>query len=243
MKQWNTTPCGSSDVKEQIGTLEFFDAVRKSRYEITDTWMKEKIPFYEGKGKKVLEIGFGMGTDLLSWSLEGSEVYGIDITEKHLRLAEMNFKTHNQTADLQLADAANIPFKTSYFDIVYSNGVLHHTPDTVRCISEAYRVLKPGGIFIFSMYRTFSAFHLVTKLLVEGIVKGKLKKLGYRGLLSTIEQGADGINIKPLVKTYTQKQLKHMLADFSKVEFKVAHLKREQFLNFDFLFLSLWKKF
>ncbi|MBX7066634.1 MAG: class I SAM-dependent methyltransferase [Parachlamydiales bacterium] len=232
MKQWNTTPCGSSDVKEAIGTLDFFDSVRKSRYEVTDTWMKEKIPFHAGAGKKVLEIGFGMGTDLLSWKFEGAEVYGIDITEKHYNLAQSNFKLHNQTAHLQLADAANIPFSAEFFDIVYSNGVLHHTPDTVRCISEAFRVLKTGGQFIFSMYRTYSAFHIFSKLIIDGIRHGKLKQLGYEGLLSTIETGADGINIKPLVKTYTKTQLKHMLSDFSKVEFKVAHLKLEHFSSF-----------
>lgn len=236
IKQWNQTPCGSTDVEECKGTLGFFDAVRKSRYENTDVWMKEKIPFSMGKGKKVLEIGFGMGTDLLSWRLEGADVYGIDLTEEHFRLATQNFDLHQQQANLKLADAANIPFPSDFFDIVYSNGVLHHTPDTVRCISEAYRVLKPGGIFIFSMYRKYSAFHLFSKLLVEGIMKGKLKKLGYSGLLSTIEKGADGINIKPLVKTYTQRQLKAMLEDFSKAEFKVAHLKKDHFSKFRFLF-------
>jgi len=102
----------------------------------------------------------------------------------------------------------------------------------VRCISEAYRVLRPGGQLIFTMYRTYSAFHLFSKLLFEGVYEGKLKKLGYMGLMSTIEQGADGIRIKPLVKTYRNKQLKSMLEDFSKVEFKVAHLKREHFNRF-----------
>lgn len=229
IKQWNTTPCGSSDVSKnlQVGSLAFFDAVSKSRYEVTDPWMKEKIPFHLGNGKKVLEIGYGLGTDLLTWRMEGAEVFGIDLSEEHYRLAELNFKTHNQKAHLQIADAANIPFSSDSFDIVYSNGVLHHTPDTVRCISESYRVLKPGGLMIFSMYRTYSAFHLISKILVEGIAKGKLKKLGYQGLLSTIEQGADGINIKPLVKTYTKNRLKTMLADFSKVEFQVGHFKRE----------------
>ncbi len=228
-KHWNTTPCGSTDVSNNLNkeTLEFFKAIRKSRYEHSNPWIKEKIPFQEGKGKKVLEVGFGMGTDLLTWSFEGAEVYGIDITQEHHRLAQLNFHLHHKNANLQIADAANIPFPADTFDIVYSNGVLHHTPDTVRCISECYRVLKPGGKLIFSMYRTYSAFHLIGTLLFEGIRGGHLKKLGYRGLLSRVESGADGIHIKPLVKTYTKRQLKHMLADFSKVEFKVAHFKRE----------------
>lgn len=244
MKQWNKTPCGSQDVSQslQLGSYEFFESVRKSRYEITDKWMKKVIPFDTGKGKKVLEIGFGMGTDLLTWKLEGADVYGIDITQEHFRLAKLNFETHKLEADLQIADAANIPFSSDTFDIVYSNGVLHHTPDTVRCISEAFRVLKPGGSFIFSMYRTYSAFHLFSKLLTEGIKEGKLKKLGYRGLLSTIESGADGINIKPLVKTYTKMQIKYMLSDFSKVEFKTTHLKKEHFATLRHFFPRFMEK-
>jgi ubiquinone/menaquinone biosynthesis C-methylase UbiE len=231
-KQWNANPCGSSDAQPEFEkfSLEFFDSVRRSRYEVSDPWMKEKIPFAMGSGKKVLEIGFGMGSDLLSFAEHGAECFGIDITAEHHRLACLNFKLHNKKAELHLADAANIPFAENSFDIVYSNGVLHHTPDTVRCISEAYRVLRPGGQMIFSMYRTFSAFHILNKLLIEGIWHGKLKKLGYKGLMSTVEYGADGIAIKPLVKTYRKAQLKHMLADFSKVEFKVAHFKRAHVL-------------
>lgn len=244
IKQWSHTPCGSSDISPEIekGSLDFFDEVRKSRYEVTDRWMMEKIPFHLGKDKKVLEIGYGMGTDLVTWRLNGADVYGIDITNEHHRLATLNFQLRGKKADLRLADAADIPFASNYFDIVYSNGVLHHTPDTVRCISEAYRVLKPGGLFIFSMYRTYSAFHLFAKLWEEGILRGQLKTLGYKGLLATIEAGADGKEVKPLVKTYCKKQLKHMLADFSKVEFKVGHFKKEHLARLRRLFPRFLEK-
>jgi hypothetical protein len=89
------------------------------------------------------------------------------------------------------------------------------------------RVLKPGGLFVLSFYNTYSAFHIFAKILVEGLLQGKLKKLGCRGLMSTIERGADGINIKPLVKTYSKRRLRIILEDFSKVDFKVAHFTRE----------------
>lgn len=235
--QWNAAPCGSTDLSCDLepGTLEFFEAARKSRYENTDPWMKDAIPFHLGRGKKLLEIGYGMGTDLLTWRLEGAEVYGIDITREHYRLAELNFKVHHQTGHLQIADATNIPFPSVTFDLVYSNGVFHHSPEAPRCISEAYRVLRPGGTLIFSVYRTWSAFHLVYMLLVHGILKMKWFKLGYRGLLSTIEQGADGIHTKPYVKTYSQKELKPLLREFSHVEFKIAHFKREHLSKLKFL--------
>lgn len=228
-KQWTASPCGTGDYLNayEYASLEYFDAVRQQRYEVTDTWMKSTIPFQSAKGKQLLEIGHGMGTDLLTFAEAGAEVSGIDITAEHHHLATRNFALHGRTATLKLCDSANIDFPSSAFDIVYSNGVLHHTPDTVRCISEAYRVLKPGGTLILSLYHTFSAFHIFAFLLYKGLWQRQLFKLGYRGLMSTVEYGADGIAIRPLVKTYSRGQLRHILADFTNVSFKVAHLQRD----------------
>jgi SAM-dependent methyltransferase len=224
-KQWNTTPCGTGDYLAglEVGSREYFDAVRRSRYEVTDPWMPRVIDFDVARGKRLLEIGHGMGTDLLTFCEHGAEVYGIDITAEHHRLATRNFEVHGRQAVLKLCDAASIDFPSEFFDVVYSHGVLHHTPDTVRCISEAYRVLKPGGLFILSLYHRYSAFHFA-HLLNRGILKGELRRLGYRGLMATVERGADGINIKPLVKTYSRRQLRDILGDFSAVRIRVAHL-------------------
>lgn len=227
--QWNRTPCGVVDSLNELeyGSREFFDEVRRSRYEVTDRWMKEQIDFGMARGQRLLEVGYGLGSDLLTFAEAGAEVHGIDITEEHYRLASRNFEMHNLPVKLKLCTCAEIDYPSEYFDVVYSNGVLHHTPYTVRCISEVYRVLKPGGRFVFSMYYRYSAFHLVTVLLYRGILRGHLFRLGYRGLLSTVENGADGVTIKPLVKTYTKSQLAHMLADFRQVDFTVAHFRRD----------------
>jgi len=231
-KQWSIHPCGTGKHTDGIeyGSLEFFDVISHYRYEVTDQWMKRIIDFGISKGKRLLEIGHGIGTDLLRFCEGGAEVYGIDITEEHHKLAKLNFALHSKTGVLKLCDAADIDFPSNYFDFIYSHGVLHHTPDTSRCISEAFRVLKPGGQFILSLYRKYSAFHLFSVVFMNGVIRGKLFKLGYRGLISTVEYGADGVSIKPLVKTFTKRELKYLLSDFSRVEFKVAHFKREQIL-------------
>ena len=224
-KQWNTTPCGTGDFLQKLEpeTLEWFDAVRRSRYEVTDQWMPRTIDFSCAKGKKLLEIGHGMGSDLLTFCEHGAEVYGIDITDEHHRLTKKNFELHSRQCTLKLCDASEIDFPSNYFDVVYSNGVLHHTPDTVRCISEAYRVLKPGGTLIMNLYYRYSAFHM--RKLVWGLATGKLFTIGYRGVMATLERGADGVEICPLVKTYSKHQLKYILEDFSDVQFKIAHFR------------------
>ncbi len=225
-KQWNANPCGG--VGDHLaglepGSREYFHEIRRSRYEDSDPWMPRVIDFGCARGKRLLEIGHGIGTDLLTFAEHGAEVYGIDITEEHHRLATRNFAVHGQPVVLKLCDSAAIDFPSSYFDVVYSHGVLHHTPDTVRCISEAYRVLKPGGLFILS----YSAFHIFSKLLYQGVLKGDLRRLGYRGLMATVEYGADGITVKPLVKTYGRHQLRDILGDFTHVRFAVAHFTRD----------------
>lgn len=228
-KQWNAMPCGTGGdlAALEYGSLAWFDAIRRSRYEVTDRWIRRVIDFNMTRGKKLLEIGHGVGSDLLTFCEAGAEVYGIDIAEEHHRLANRNFELHGRPCILELGDCAAIGFPDGFFDYVYSLGVLHHTSHTVRCISEAYRVLKRGGQLILAVYRRYAAFHLFQKLLYEGIVQGKLRTLGYRGLMATVERGADGIHTRPLVKTFVKGQLQYMLADFSRVEFKVAHFKRE----------------
>jgi ubiquinone/menaquinone biosynthesis C-methylase UbiE len=228
-KQWNRTPCGKGDYLAELEpeSLEWFDEIRRSRYQVSDPWMPRTMPFTAFRGKRLLEIGHGIGSDLLTFAESGAEVCGIDITEEHHRLARKNFELHGRPVELKLCDAANIDYPSASFDVVYSHGVLLATPDTVRCIGEAYRVLKPGGLFILSLYRTYSGFHLWGKIFWEGIVQRQLFRLGYRGLMATIERGADGINIKPLIKTYRRGQLKHMLADFSSVRYRVGHFHRD----------------
>lgn len=229
-KLWNEHPCGTGPYLFELeyGSLEYFEEVRRNRYERTDEWMKMIIDFGIARNKKLLEIGCGMGTDLLTFREAGAEVYGIDIAEEHYKLARMNFELHGLDGTIKLCDCSEIDFPSSFFDFVYSHGVLHHTRETVQCVSEAYRVLVPGGRLILSLYHTYSAYHIFTMLLYKGLLRRELWKLGYRGLMSTVENKADGINIKPLVKTYTRAKLRAILKDFSKVEFKIAHFKREQ---------------
>lgn len=231
--QWNTNPCGTGQFNKDIpentaahNTLEYYENIRRIRYDVAEAWMKKTIDFSCAKGKKLLEIGHGIGTDLLTFCENGAEVYGIDITEKHHKMAKENFRLHGKNAELQICDAANICYQDNFFDIVYSHGVLHHTPDTEECISEAFRVLKPGGTFILSMYHKYSAFHIWTKIIFDGILRMDLFRLGYRGLMSTLEYGADGINIKPLVKTYSKKQVRKLLFDFSNVDIIVRHFEK-----------------
>jgi ubiquinone/menaquinone biosynthesis C-methylase UbiE len=227
IQQWTSHPCGALDGCSEA-SLEYFEAVERNRYEQYAPWMRSFVNFDRYAGKKILEVGVGQGTDLVQFAKSGADVSGVDITPRHLSLAARNFEARGLNVHLQQATAAALPFDSNSFDVVYSFGVLHCTDNTVRSISECHRVLKPGGEFILALYYKYSFFHAYT-LLVNGVLRGNLRRIGYRGLMSLVEAGADGVTIVPLVKTYSKSQLRNILEDFASVQFNVRHLTPTDF--------------
>lgn len=221
---WNNRACGtlSSEENQAAGALETFKQLAQRRYERNDPWVPLVLDFPSMKGKEVLEIGHGQGCDLLHAASAGANVHGIDLTPNHHEICKRYFAALNLPVDLHLGNAGDLPFSSESMDYVYSLGVLHHTDNTVRCISEAYRVLRRGGTFTMALYHFWSLPHLW--LLLSGIRSGNLKRLGYRRLLSTVEEGADGISIAPLVKLYSSREVRTILSDFSDVRVSIHGL-------------------
>jgi ubiquinone/menaquinone biosynthesis C-methylase UbiE len=220
MLQWNTNPCGA--VEGSPDELAFFLEVEKARY-LQQDWQQEYFRFDKYSGKRVLEIGVGLGTDLAQFAKAGAECHAIDITASHLQLAQRNLALRQFRADIRNADATSIPYPDNYFDAVYSFGVLHHIPDANAVAKEIYRVLKPGGVCLIALYYRWSFFHMYT-LLIRGILRGRLFKYGYAGLLSMIERGADGVTIKPYVRLYSKRTMRKLLHQFSIEDLSVRQL-------------------
>lgn len=102
--------------------------------------------------KKVLEIGVGMGADLVRWARAGANVTGVDLTRRAVELTQGRLAAEGLHGDVRQADAEDLPFPDGSFDIVWSWGVLHHTPDADRALLEATRVLRPGGRYAVMVY-------------------------------------------------------------------------------------------
>jgi SAM-dependent methyltransferase len=211
MAQWNRTPCGQLEGDKH--TLDYFLAVEQSRY-LQQPWQHRYFRFADWNGKSVLEIGVGHGTDLIQFAKGGARCHGVDITESHLQLTERNFALRGFDVDLRRTDATVLPFEDNSIDCVYSFGVIHHIPDAPAVIREIRRVLRPGGTLLIALYYKWSAFSLFNKFLRDGLVRGWLFSKGYQGLLATIEQGADGVNIKPYVALYDVGDTRQLLRDF-----------------------------
>lgn len=138
---WEAEACG-----ERYGSAQ-----DRTRYELEP----EIIPFADfpsSAGKRVLEIGVGMGADLVRWARARAAVTGIDLTERAASISERRLHEEGLPGVVQVADAERLPFADGSFDIVYSWGVLHHSPDTRRAVGEAQRVLAPGGRIKLMVY-------------------------------------------------------------------------------------------
>lgn len=152
---WNRRSCG--EVYATGDTLAVqLEAQARARYEL-EPYIFEFARFDEGRGRDVLEIGVGMGADHLEWAKESPRsLTGIDLTPRAIELTRARLDTYGLTSSLECGDAECLPFPDESFDLVYSWGVLHHSPDTPRAVAEVYRVLRPGGVARVMIYHRWS---------------------------------------------------------------------------------------
>lgn len=134
----------------------FYDEIKNARYKL-EPYIRDFAKFDQSKGLKVLEIGVGGGVDFGQWVIAGDKPTGIDLTTAGIDLTRDRLKMmgiEDSRYSLLTADAESLPFEDNEFDLVYSWGVLHHSPDTAKCLQEIFRVLKPGGTLRIMIYHT-----------------------------------------------------------------------------------------
>lgn len=142
---WEDETCGTR-YKSNNDIVSIIRDTENARYKL-EPEILEFGEFQNFKGKTILEIGVGGGVDHLNWYKAGAIPFGIDLTEAAIDLAtkRLNFHGIDPKGRLKTGDAENLEFEDDTFDLVYSWGVLHHTPDTENAFFETFRVLKPGG--------------------------------------------------------------------------------------------------
>jgi ubiquinone/menaquinone biosynthesis C-methylase UbiE len=148
---WNEASCGEDLYLKD----DDYEKHSEKRYEL-EPYILGFADFKSSKGKKVLEIGVGLGADHSNFAKNDAELYGVDLTERAISHTKNRLRLLNLNSTLQCADAENLPFDDNYFDVVYSWGVLHHSPDTEKAINEVYRVLKDDGIAKIMIYHKYS---------------------------------------------------------------------------------------
>jgi len=207
---WNKKPCGTlGEIPEQLD-LKYFYHIKERRYRL-EPFIKKIVKFDNWQDKKVLEIGCGVGIDGMEFAQNGAEYIGVDASKKSIELAKSYFAFEGKKTNLLVADAEMLPFKDNSFDLVYSWGVLHHTPNTQKAINEAYRVLKPGGQCIIMLYNVHSLVALQLYL-IYGLFK-------YKPFISISKLFSEH-HESPGTKAFSNSEIKSMFKSFGDIRIK-----------------------
>ena len=211
---WNSEPCGS----RYLEGASDFEAHARARYTL-EPYIPEFARFARSRNLRVLEVGVGMGADYLEWLKAGASATGVDLSTASLAQAQRRCELAGFRPDLRQADAEHLPFADHSFDVVYSYGVMHHSPDTAQCIREAWRVLKPGGEARIMIYHHPSLTGAMLWLRF-GAFRGKsLRESVYSYLES------------PGTKTYTKDEALRLMGGFEDVVTRLEFSPGDLLLN------------
>jgi ubiquinone/menaquinone biosynthesis C-methylase UbiE len=171
---WEAETCGTGETVTaglEKHSPEWFRAVEDGRYR-DEPYIHAVAQFTRHRGKDILEIGVGAGTDHLQWARASCICHGVDLTLAGIDTTTRHLALHGLSSDLRHIDAERLPFDDASMDIVYSWGVIHHSEKPEAIIAEVRRVLKPGGRFIGMLYNRRSV--AVARLwLQHGLLAGK----------------------------------------------------------------------
>ena len=228
-EQWSRDPAGAIYGREhEVGTREFFDAVERHRYQEYAPWMPEMMGFNEFAGARLLEVGCGMGTDLLQFARGGANVTGVDLTTRSIEISRQHLSVYGERGEFAISDCETLPFADDSFDVVYSNGVLHHTPNTAGAVREVHRVLRPGGQARVMLYHRGSAAYWGEIILRHGVLHGELLR-GHSPediMGRYVEFNESGGS--PLVKVFSRGQARKLFSMFREVKIQVEQLTRAE---------------
>jgi SAM-dependent methyltransferase len=150
------------------GTPQFFHDLDEYHFEKLHH-LPRLVDFDGYRGKEVLDVGCGAGTDLMRFARGGANVSGVDISASAIALAAANFAQQRLTADLREADGEHLPFPDNTFDLVYAHGVVQYTSNGEALVGECRRVLKDGGTAVFQAYNRISWLNGLSKLMKVGL--------------------------------------------------------------------------
>ena len=150
---WNTQPCNVKHSMSEPGTEQYWNEVTERRF-FVEPHLRDFASFHLWRGKRVLEIGSGIGSDAVEFARHGAEYVGIDLSAESVVMSQQRFELFGLTGEFHVMDGADTEAvaKLGKFDLVYSCGVLHHYPDMGTCLDNIRDALVPNGEFRMLVY-------------------------------------------------------------------------------------------
>lgn len=201
---WDTRPCNIRHSLSEVGTEQYFNEVEWRKY-----FVEPHIPafaeFDRWKGGKVLEIGCGIGTDAVNFARAGADYTGIELSERSLNLTKKRFQIFGLKGRFYRCNAEELltTVPVEKYDLIYSFGVIHHTPHPQTVIDSVKNYMEPDSEFRLMMYA----------------------KDSWKNIM--IDAGFDQPEAQfgcPIAFTYTQEELRQMLSDFEVIDICQEHI-------------------
>jgi ubiquinone/menaquinone biosynthesis C-methylase UbiE len=203
---WNARPCNIRHSPSPIGTKQYFDEVEKRKY-FVEPHIPSFAQFDKWSGKKVLEVGCGIGTDTINFARAGASVTAVDLSEESLSLARQRAKIFGFDQRIRFyqgnAEELGTVVPVESFDLVYSFGVIHHTPNPPKAIAQLRRYMAASSELRLMLYA----------------------KNSWKSIM--IETGLDQPEAQsgcPVAFTYTEDDVKTLLQGFTVLELKQDHI-------------------
>jgi ubiquinone/menaquinone biosynthesis C-methylase UbiE len=206
-QHWEAEPC-ESRTGVSSDRRKFFAEIDEYRYS-KSPFIERFAKFEEANGKRVLEVGLGSGSDFIRWARAGATAFGRDLTQAAVNICTERLQMEGLSGNVAVGDVEALDLPEEYFDLVYSYGVIHHTPNTAEAVRQLYRVLKPGGTIRVMIYNLtgLSAFY---QWCLFGLLRGRWT-LSRRDVMATY-------NESPGTKLYSHSEAAKLFECFKDVK-------------------------
>ncbi len=232
---WDQRPCNIRHSPRPVGTREYFDEVEARKY-----FVEPHIPMFADfprwAGKDVLEIGCGIGTDSISFARHGARLDVVELSSESLAVTRKRFEVYGQEANLFQGNAEELdnivpPGKT--YDLIFSFGVIHHTPHPERVVAAVRRHLKPNGEFRLMLYTRYS-----WKVLWMYLRYGWREMGNLSGLVAKYSEAQTGC---PITYVYSFRQVGELMRDFDILHVSKAHIFPYRIRDYvEYRYIKVW---
>jgi SAM-dependent methyltransferase len=136
-----------------LGTIEYFDEVELKKFRAEPHILKF-TEFPQWKNKKVLEVGCGLGTVGINFALNSADYTGVELSKESLEIAKKRFEVYNQSGKFYLGNAEELSsfVHIETYDLIYSFGVIHHSPHPEKIISEIKKYMNENSVLKIMLY-------------------------------------------------------------------------------------------
>lgn len=232
---WNRRPCNIRHSAQTVGSREYFDEVEARKY-FVEPHIPQFAQFEKWQGKRVLEIGCGIGTDTVNFARAGAHVTAVDLSETSIEIARQRvglYGLSNVRFYCGNAEELSSFLPVEPFDLVYSFGVIHHTPNPCRIIEQLRKYSMPGTTLKVMVYHRYS-WKACEILFREG--RGAFWKLPE--LLQRYSEAQTG---SPVTYTYTRRSVRNLLRGFKVDSVSMEHIFPYRVADYiEYRYMKVW---